>query len=127
MITVDRLIELGVAPTQAKTFAPYLAQHLPVFGIFTASRAAAFLGQVMVESASFTALEENLFYTRPERLVQVWPSRFRNPTAAAPYVRNPRMLSDLVYAGRNGNGDKLSGDGWRFRGRGLKQLTGRAN
>lgn len=127
MITVDRLIEIGVAPTQAKAFAPYLAQHGPAFEISTARRAAAFLGQVMVESIRFTTLEENLLYTRPERLVQVWPSRFRNTAAAAPYVRNPRMLADFVYAGRNGNGDKLSGDGWRFRGRGLKQLTGRAN
>ena len=57
----------------------------------------------------------------------MWPSRFPNAAAGAPFAGNPRALANRVYAGKIGNGDEASGDGWRFRGRGLKQLTGRAN
>lgn len=128
MITVDRLIAAGVAPTAAKIFAVPLEAACERYAIATPNRLGGFLGQIMVESSGLTVLEENLFYTTPARLRAVWPSRF-GPGKHDParYVRNPQALANLVYAGRNGNGDEASGDGWRYRGRGLKQLTGRAN
>ena len=71
-------------------------------------------------------MQENLNY-RAERLCQVWPARFPNLAAANECARNPERLANRVYASRMGNGDETSGDGWRFRGRGLIQLTGRSN
>lgn len=87
---------------------------------------AAFLAQVAHESSELTRLEENLSYTA-ERLVQVWPSRFKSVEFAKAYERKPQSLADYVYSGRLGNGAASTGDGWRYRGRGPIQLTGKAN
>ncbi|TPE62849.1 glycoside hydrolase family 19 protein [Sandaracinobacter neustonicus] len=125
--TVEQLVAAGIGPTAARQFQPVLAAPLARFGITTPRRVAAFLAQCHVESAGFTALEENLMYTSATRLRRIWPSRFADENAATPFVRNPRRLANRVYANRNGNGPEASGDGWRYRGRGLKQLTGRAN
>lgn len=97
------------------------------FEINTPSRMAAFLAQLAHESAETTRLTEGLSYSRAERLCAVWPKRFPTPASAAPYVRNPQALANFVYANRGGNGDKSSGDGWRYRGRGLFQLTFKDN
>lgn len=70
---------------------------------------------------------ENLNYTSAARIAKVWPSRFANAAAAAPYVSAPKKLANRVYANRNGNGNETSGDGYRYRGRGDTQITGRAN
>jgi putative chitinase len=94
-------------------------------GISTPRRAAAFLGQVMVETASLTQLTENLSY-RPGRLCEVWPDRFPDLASAIPFANNGPRLANLIYAARMGNGPVESGDGWRFRGAGCLQLTGRA-
>lgn len=83
-----------------------------------------FLAQLGHESADLTRLEESLYYTA-KRLCTVWPSRFPNIKAARPYARNPEALANNVYSGRLGNTEP--GDGWRFRGRGPIQLTGRDN
>jgi putative chitinase len=96
------------------------------FEINTPYRAAAFLAQVAHESGEFSRLIENLSYSAA-RLCAVWPGRFPTIQAAQPYERNPERLANYVYAKRLGNGDTASGDGWRFRGRGLIQLTGRGN
>jgi putative chitinase len=94
------------------------------YNISTPKREAAFIGQCSVESANFTRLQENLNYSA-QRLMQVWPSRFPNISMAQPYANNPEKLANFVYAGRMGN--LQDGDGWKFHGRGLIQLTGREN
>lgn len=127
MISVAKLIAAGVPPTQARQFIEPLAAACARFDITTAARIAGFLAQCRVESADFTRLEENLFYTTPERIRQIFPSRVKSMADAARLVRNPRALANCVYAGKIGNGNEASGDGFRFRGRGIKQLTGRAN
>jgi putative chitinase len=127
MITVARLIAAGIAPTQARIFAEPLAEACERFYIDTAARIAAFLGQCRVESSDFTTLEEGLYYTTPERIMKIFKSRVTSLQQAQMLARKPEALANTVYALKNGNGDVLSGDGWRFRGRGLIQLTGRAN
>lgn len=94
------------------------------FGIAAPMEATMWLGQLVVESAGFTRLEENLSYSA-QRLAQVWPRRFPTLADAAPYAGNPRALAEKVYGGRLGNNE--IGDGWTYRGRGYIQTTGRAN
>lgn len=127
LVTVQRLVAAGLAPTQARQFAEPLAAACARFDINTAARIASFVAQLRVESADFTRLEENLSYTTPERIRAVFPSRVPSLADAARLVRNPQALANRVYASRLGNGPEASGDGWRYRGRGVVQLTGRAN
>lgn len=72
-------------------------------------------------------VNENLYYASAARIREVWPKRFTSIAAAIPYVRNPQRLANRAYAGRMGNGPEASGDGWRYRGRALPQLTGKEN
>ena len=95
------------------------------FGIKTNLRLAHFLAQCALESAGFTATVENLNYSA-QRLLQVFPKYFKNVDVNA-YARNPQKIGSRVYANRMGNGDEASGDGFRFRGRGYIQLTGKNN
>lgn len=97
------------------------------FEINTPTRMAAFLAQLAHESIETTCLMERLSYSTAERLCKVWPKRFPTLKSAAPYVKKPEKLANLVYANRGGNGDVSSGDGWRYRGRGLFQLTFKDN
>jgi putative chitinase len=96
------------------------------FDITSAARMAAFLAQIAHESGQLTRLAENLNYAA-KRLMQVWPNRFPTLEKAQQYERNPEKLANCVYAKRLSNGDEASGDGWRYRGRGIIQLTGRGN
>lgn len=93
--------------------------------INTGGRQAAFLAQLLHESGNLRVVSENLNYSAA-RLAQVWPGRFANVRPES-YANDPQRLANFVYAGRMGNGDAASGDGWRYRGRGLIQLTGRSN
>lgn len=95
------------------------------FEINSIRRVAAFIAQMGHES-DLKPREENLNY-RAARLVEVWPSRFPTIAAAQPYAHNPEKLANKVYANRMGNGNEASGDGWRFRGAGPLQITGRWN
>jgi putative chitinase len=94
------------------------------FAVKPGNRLNFLLAQVGHESGGLTITEENLNY-RAERLVEVWPSRFASVAEAAPYAGNPQKLGNHVYGGRMGNGPPASGDGFRFRGRGYIQITGR--
>ena len=117
---------LGASPERAELFGIGAAAHFPAYGIdATPERLTEWLGEMGHESQSFTRLEENLRYTTPARIKAVWPSRFQSVSDAASYANNPEALANFVYAGRMGN--TQPGDGWRFRGRGLIMLTGRAN
>lgn len=103
-----------------------LSEAMDRFAISTPARAAAFLAQIAHESGELRRLVENLSYSA-DRLMVVWPKRFPTLASAEPYERQPEKLANYVYASRLGNGDTASGDGWRFRGRGLLQITGRGN
>ena len=103
-----------------------LNEAMARFEINTPARIAAFLAQTAHESGEFRRLVENLNYSAAG-LCKTWPNRFASLDVAKPYERNPEVLANYVYAKRLGNGDVGSGDGWRFRGRGLIQLTGRGN
>jgi putative chitinase len=87
---------------------------------------AAFIAQLAVESGQLNRVAEDLTYNSA-RLLQVWPKRFPNIATAQRYANNPRDLANYVYANRMGNGPPESDDGWRYRGRGPIQTTGKAN
>jgi putative chitinase len=89
-------------------------------------RIASFLAQTGDESHHFNVLEEHLSYSAA-RLMKVWPKRFPACTIAQKYERNPEKLGNFAYANGIGNGPESSGDGYRFRGRGMIRLTGRSN
>lgn len=127
MISVGALVAAGIGPTQARAFLEPLQQTCEVFDIDTPKRQAAFIAQAAHESSLFVHLEEDLYYRDPKRLMRIFPSRINSETLAKTLVGNPQGLANTVYANRNGNGPYVSGDGWRFRGRGLFQLTGRQN
>jgi putative chitinase len=95
------------------------------FDISSPVRMAAFLAQVAHESSELRTLAENLNYSAAG-LRATWPKRFTSDAQAQFYARQPERIANFVYASRLGNGDEVSGDGWRFRGRGLIQLTGRS-
>jgi putative chitinase len=103
-----------------------LVELLPVFEITSVGRVAAFLAQTAHESGGYTAMMENLNYSA-ESLCKVWPTRFKSVADSQPYNRNPEAIANKVYASRMGNGDEHSGEGYKYRGRGLLQLTGKSN
>ena len=103
-----------------------LVQLLPDYQINTPKRVAAFIAQCAHESGGFRFVSENLNY-KAESLMKVFPKYFHTKELAAAYAKNPEKIANRVYANRMGNGDEASGDGYRYRGRGLIQLTGKEN
>jgi putative chitinase len=106
-----------------------LSQLLPDYDINTPQRIAAFVAQCAHESGNFMVLKENLNY-RPATLRKIFPKYFPNDAIANDYatrLNKQAAIANRAYANRMGNGDESSGDGWRFCGRGLIQLTGRNN
>ena len=99
-----------------------LNEAMERFEINNPSRITAFIAQVAHESGDFRYTEENLNYSW-QALRKVWPNRFKTDEFAQQYHRNPEKIANLAYASRFGNGDESSGDGWKFRGRGLIQTT----
>jgi len=103
-----------------------LASILPEYDINTPQRVAAFLAQCAHESGGFVFLKENLNY-KAASLRKVFPKYFPDDAIAAAYANKPEMIANRVYANRMGNGDEHSGDGFKYCGRGLIQLTGKDN
>lgn len=122
----DILTKCGVKPATAARWAPVFEAEIKP-GTFSAGDAELddFLGQVLHESGMLERIEEALTYTTAARIRAVWPTRFKEAGSADRFVRNPQGLANRVYGGRMGNTDL--GDGWKFRGRGLLQVTGRDN
>jgi len=106
-----------------------LEQLLPDYDIDTPKRIAAFVAQCAHESGNFMVLKENLNY-KPATLRKIWPKHFPTDAIANDYASRldkQRHIANRAYANRMGNGDEASGDGHKFLGRGLIQLTGRNN
>ena len=122
IITEKQLASMGVGP---EWFEP-LNEAFERFQIDTPNRIAGFMGQAMAETGGLRTLVENLNY-HMTALTKVWPTRFKDLDTAAQYHRKPEKIANHVYASRMGNGDEASGDGWKYRGRGIFQLTGKAN
>jgi putative chitinase len=124
--TADKLAKcVSKNKNPAELFAA-LEAVLPKYKITTAERVAAFLAQCGHESADFTVLRENLNYSA-EGLNKIFPKRFPSVAAAQPYHRQPEKIANNIYANRMGNGPEASGEGFKFRGRGAIQLTGKEN
>ena len=124
MITRENLLAV-TTPAMADKWLDALNATAERFEINTPERIAGFLSQLAHESGGFTATSENLYY-RAEALSRVWPSRFPLGVAES-YAMQPEKIANRAYCDRMGNGDEASGDGWKYRGRGLIQLTGKDN
>jgi len=124
-ITRRILTDLGVAAADADKYLPDLERLMPQHGIDSRLRIAHFLAQVLHESTRLKRVQENLKY-RAERLIEVFKKYF-TPQQAKDYAGNEEKIANRVYANRMGNGGEASGDGYRYRGRGLMQLTGKDN
>lgn len=122
MVNAEELqrLHIGIA------WVPALNDTFVKWGINTARKQAAFIGQCGHECGNFRILEENLNY-RAATLMKLWPKRFPTQEIANQYAGNPKKIANKVYASRMGNRDESSGDGYRFRGRGCIQLTGHDN
>ncbi len=126
MTPILLLTVTGCTPADAERYAQPLGHAMAEFGILSPDQQAAFLAQITHESARLSCVEENLNYSW-QRLRAIWPRRFPTDAFARQYHRQPERIANYVYAGRLGNGPPSSGDGWRFRGRGFIQVTGRSN
>ena len=126
VITKDQLAQLIPGNPYVSQWCDALNEILPEYGIDTPQRVAAFIAQCAHESGGFKFLKENLNY-RAVSLRKTFPKYFPDDAIAAAYANKPQMIANRVYANRMGNGPEESGDGFRYCGRGLIQLTGRDN
>lgn len=130
MFVLNGDILLKIAPKMGKDLADKIADLLtevcPLYGINSADILHEFLANLLHESGEFTHKTEVLNYT-PKRLMQVWPARFRDYEKALKYSQNQKLLAEEVYGNRRDLGNIQAGDGWRFRGSGFIQMTGRLN
>lgn len=124
MLTEAQLVAImPYAKPRAAQFLDPLNHAMGEFGIGSKLRQAAFLATIAHESAQLASLSENLNYSAAS-LRRVWPNRFP-PEVVTFYDRQPEKIANRAYANRMGNGDEDSGDGWRYRGAGLIQITGK--
>ena len=122
----NQLAEIIHGNPYVKEWYEALSLCCPDYDINTPPRVASFLAQCAHESGGFKFLKENLNYKAPS-LMKVWPRYFPDMATAQQYANKQEMIANRAYAGRMGNGPEASGDGWKFCGRGLIQLTGRSN
>lgn len=128
-LTLEQLKKLLSSNPYVAHWYDALSQLLPDYEINTSERIAAFIAQCSHESNGFTALKENLNY-KPASLRKIFAKYFPSDELANAYCSMPNKqeaIANRVYANRMGNGDESSGDGYRYCGRGLIQLTGKDN
>lgn len=126
MISLNQLKQILPDNPSVDNWHVALTQILPDYEINTPQRIAAFLAQCAHESGGFKVLKENLNY-KAASLQRVFPKYFPSAELAEQYAHNQPAIANRVYANRMGNGDEASGDGYRYCGRGLIQLTGHDN
>jgi putative chitinase len=142
LITEGQLAAMIPTNKEVGEWCAALNEMLPKYGITTDKRIAGFIAQCAHESMDFRVLQENLNYSA-DGMAGIWPKRFavmgpdKKPVKkdgtnqpnkfALALHRKPEMIANVVYSGRMGNGPTESGEGWLYRGRGLKQLTGKDN
>jgi putative chitinase len=132
MITGQQLkaICTNLKQDKADSLAALMSKSFSKYSINNPARIQAFVAQLAHESGEFTIKTESMNYSSPERICAIWPSRFNMDGSggkrnANDYVKNQEKLANTVYSGRMGNGDSASGDGFRYRGGGYMQLTGK--
>ena len=122
MLNAEKLAKLHISADWVDP----LNETFERFGIVTHNQQAMFIGQCSHECGNFRLLEENLNY-KAATLMKLWPRRFPTLEKANEYSGNPKKIANSVYSSRMGNRDENSGDGFRFRGRGIIQLTGHSS
>ena len=127
MISELQLKQIAPKCKDTKELVVALNTLLPKYSITTPSRISHFLAQYACETQGFTKFIENTNYTSPERLLAIFPKHFKSKAQAVCYAGKPQEIANRVYANRYGNGDEQSGDGFRYRGRGLCHLTFKSN
>jgi putative chitinase len=127
MITPAQLRMVFTSCRNPNLWVRTFGQVVDEFEITTPARLAMWLAQCGFESSSFNTLRELMSYRTCAQLRAVYPNEFPTDDAAQRYIMNPAGLANFIYAGKDGNGDASSGDGFKYRGGGLIQLTGRAN
>jgi putative chitinase len=125
-LTASQLKQMVPGITHADHWIEAFDQLLPDYEINTPKRVAAFIAQCAHESGGFRFLKENLNY-KAESLMKTFPKYFSDRDTANAYAKQPAKIANRVYANRMGNGDEASGDGFKYCGRGLIQLTGKSN
>jgi putative chitinase len=125
-LTASQLKQMVPGITHVDHWIEAFDQLLPDYEINTPKRVAAFIAQCAHESGGFKFLKENLNY-KAESLMKTFPKYFSDKDTANAYAKQPVKIANRVYANRMGNGDEASGDGYRYCGRGLIQLTGKSN
>lgn len=125
-LTASQLKQMVTGITHVDHWIEAFDQLLPDYEINTPKRVAAFIAQCAHESGNFRFLKENLNY-KAESLMKTFPKYFSDRDTANAYAKQPIKIANRVYANRMGNGDEASGDGYRYCGRGLIQLTGKTN
>lgn len=126
MITKSQFIKLFPSAKDPDEWVKALEELLPQYEVNTKNRIAAFLSNVHHESAGLTALSENLNYSSAG-LQKTFKKYFPTVELADAYARQPQKIASRVYANRMGNSDEASQEGWKYRGRGILQITGKDN
>lgn len=124
--TEAKLRQILVGAPHVDQWFKAIYEILPDYEIDTPNRVACWLGQTAHESGGYRALRENLNYSA-DGLNKLFKKYFPTVADATPYARQPEKIANKIYSSRMGNGDERSGDGWKYRGRGLIQLTGKSN
>lgn len=126
MITSEQFKQLFPSVQDPESWTESMNSVFPTYDINTPERAAAFLAQCGHESGGWTIFEENLNYSA-QGLNKTFKKYFPTLESAQPFARKPEMIANKIYANRMGNGDPETGDGYKYRGRGPIQLTGKDN